>query len=229
MKNKESDTLVIFDEIQEMPEILWNVRYFYEEDSEYHIICASSQMNITSCAEFPFPMEKAEFLKLYPMSFQEFFWATKQEESYKKFFDTNNFNMMNIFGENYIEFLKQYYFVGGMPEAVLCFVETGDLNKVCDIQQKFMYGFMQEGGRAKFYEEAITWLDKYGFVYRVNRITQPMFPLKTCENTKAYKLFVVDIGLLGCMFDLSQDVFLSDDELFDKFGGALTEQYDYSR
>lgn len=256
------NTLVVFDEVQKMPGVLKNIGELYDIIPECHVICISSQIDIVLCAEFPLLMDKVEIWKLYPMSFQEFFLATQKDGNFKKFFMTSNFDMMDISAKDYLEVLKQYYFVGGMPEAVLCFSETRDLGAVRRIHEnilnhyrqffsqyafgafcsrinkvwesipfqlakenkKFMYGYMKEGGRAKIYEEAVTWLGRYGFIHKVNRVIQPEIPFKECEDMKAYKLFLVDIGLLGCMFDLSQNM-LYGDKLFDEFGGTLTEQY----
>lgn len=261
-KIDKSNSLIVFDEIQKMPEILENIGCFYKDVPEYHVICISSQMDLTLGAEFLFLRNKVEVFKLYPMSFQEFFLATQKKEDFKKFFNTSNLGMMDVFEKEYIKALQQYYFVGGMPEAVLCFAKTKNLADVRDVHKKilnlyeqffsqyafgtllskinkvwasipvqlqkenkkFMYGLMKEGDRAKFYEEAIAWLRRYGFVHKVNRITQPEIPLEGCENAKVYKLFIVDIGLLGCMLDLQQEKFL-DDKIFVEAEGALTEQY----
>lgn len=261
-KIEKSDTLIIFDEIQKMPEILENIGCLYNEFPECHVICISSQIDIVLRAKEQFQSVKVEVLKLYPMSFQEFFLAVRKEEGFKKIFDTSDFDMMDVFKDDYNKVLKQYYFVGGMPEAVLCFVENGNLESVRKVHKnilelyghffsqyapkalylkikkiwqcipiqfeqenkKFEYGTMNKGDRAKFYEDAIAWLSMYGFVHKVNRITNPELILDRSENMKVYKLFLMDIGILSCMFGLQPCEFL-DDKLFVEFGGALTEQY----
>lgn len=84
---------------------------------------------------------------------------------------------------------------------------------------------MREGGRAKEYETAIMWLGDCGLVHRVSRVSAPGIPLKACEDLKAFKLFIVDVGLLGCMTSLRQRTLLDGNDLFTEFKGALTEQY----
>lgn len=91
--------------------------------------------------------------------------------------------------------------------------------------KKFIYGLIREGARAKEYEVAITWLIDSGLVYKVNRIKKPDFPLRAYQEICAFKLFVVDVGLLGAMCKLSAKVLLNKNVLFEEFKGALTEQY----
>lgn len=171
--------------------------------------------------------------------------------------------MITSFRQTYIDALKQYYFVGGMPEAVQSFTEEKDFNEVRKIQKrildayeqdfskhapieivpkirmiwnsipsqlakenkKFIYGLVREGGRAKEYETAIMWLCDCGLVHRVSRVNAAGIPLKAYEDLKAFKLFIVDVGLLGCMTGLRQLTLLDVNDLFTEFKGALTEQY----
>ena len=88
-----------------------------------------------------------------------------------------------------------------------------------------VYGLVREGARAKDYETAILWLTDCGLVHKVNRVNTPHLPLKAYEDLKAFKLFVLDIGLLGCMTGLRQNTLLDKNDLFTAFKGALTEQY----
>lgn len=92
-------------------------------------------------------------------------------------------------------------------------------------KQKFIYGLIREGARAKDYETAIMWLSDCGLVHRVSRVNAAGIPLKAYEDLKAFKLFVVDVGLLGCMTGLHQRTLLDGNDLFTEFKGALTEQY----
>ena len=91
--------------------------------------------------------------------------------------------------------------------------------------KKFIYGLVREGGRAKEFEMAIMWLSDCGLVHKVSRVNTAEIPLKAYEDLKAFKLFIVDVGLLGCMVGLKQGVLLDGNELFVEFKGALTEQY----
>ena len=72
---------------------------------------------------------------------------------------------------------------------------------------------------------AMLWLTDCGLVHKVQRVTAPSLPLKAYEDLKAFKLFMLDVGLLACMVRLNQTVLLNGNELFKEFKGALTEQY----
>lgn len=255
-------TLIIFDEVQEVPKALSSLKYFCEDAPQYHIICAGFLLGIALHSGTSFPVGKVDFLKLYPLTFREFLMATGQEQ-FVELLSTHDFSMITAFKQTYIDALKQYYFVGGMPEAVLRFSENQDFNEVREVQKrilsayeqdfskhapneivprirmlwnsipsqlakenkKFIYGLVREGARAKEYEAALLWLSDCGLVHKVNRVNMPHLPLKAYEDGKAFKLFVVDVGLLGCMAGLGQRTLLDGNGLFVEFKGALTEQY----
>ena len=185
------------------------------------------------------------------------------KERFAELLDTQDFSMITSFKQTYVDALKQYYFVGGMPEAVQSFAEDKDFNEVREIQKrilaayeqdfskhapnetvprlrmlwnsipsqlakenkKFIYGLVREGARAKDYETAIMWLSDCGLVHKVSRVNAAGIPLRAYEDLKAFKLFVVDVGLLGCMSGLRQHTLLDGNNLFVEFKGALTEQY----
>ena len=261
-KIKAESTLLIFDEIQEVPRALSSLKYFYEDAPQYNIVCAGSLLGIALHGGTSFPVGKVDFLSLYPLSFKEFIMATIGER-YAQLLDSRDYDMIKAFKQTYIDALKQYYFVGGMPEAVWSFSQNKDFNEVRDIQKrilfayeqdfskhapidivpkirmiwnsipsqlakenkKFIYGLVREGGRAKEFEMAIMWLSDCGLVHKVSRVNTAEIPLKAYEDLKAFKLFIVDVGLLGCMVGLKQGVLLDGNELFVEFKGALTEQY----
>ena len=256
------NTLLIFDEVQEVPRALASLKYFYENAPQYHIVCAGSLLGIALHQGTSFPVGKVDFLKLYPLTFKEFLLATNKER-FAKLLDTQDFRMITNFKQTYIDALKQYYFVGGMPEAVLSFAESSDYNEVREIQKrilaayeqdfskhapnetvprirmlwnsipsqlskenkKFIYGLVREGARAKDYETAIMWLSDCGLVHKISRVNEIGVPLKAYEDLKAFKLFAVDVGLLGCMAGLRPGTLLDGNDLFVEFKGALTEQY----
>lgn len=256
------DTLLIFDEVQEVPRALTSLKYFCENAPQYHIICAGSLLGIALHTGTSFPVGKVDFLKLYPLSFKEFLIATDKER-FANLLEKGDFSMITAFRQTYIDALKQYYFVGGMPEAVLRFVEDRDFDEVREIQKrilnayeqdfskhapneivpkirmlwnsipsqlskenkKFIYGLVREGARAKDYEVAIMWLSDCGLIHKVSRVNAAGIPLKAYEDLKAFKLFLVDVGLLGCMTGLGKSTLLEGNQLFVEFKGALTEQY----
>ena len=91
--------------------------------------------------------------------------------------------------------------------------------------RKFIYGLIKEGARAKDYELAMLWLVDCGLVHKIHRVSTPHLPLKAYEDAKAFKLFLLDVGLLSCMTRLRQETLLHGSDLFVEFKGALTEQY----
>lgn len=92
-------------------------------------------------------------------------------------------------------------------------------------QKKFMYGLVREGARAREYENAIEWLCGAGLMQKVFRVSKPGFPLKAYQELNAFKLFMLDVGLLAALADLSIQTVLQGNALFEEFKGALTEQY----
>ena len=257
-----NNTLLIFDEVQEVPHALASLKYFCENAPQYHIICAGSLLGIALHEGTSFPVGKVNFLKLYPLTFKEFLMATGKQR-FSELLDSHDFQMITSFKQTYIDALKHYFFVGGMPEAVQSFAENKDFNEVREIQKgileayeqdfskhapnvivpkirmlwnsipsqlakenkKFIYGLIREGARAKEYEEALMWLCDCGLVHKISRVNTAGIPLKAYEDLKAFKLFVVDVGLLGCLVGLHPHTLLDGNDLFIEFKGALTEQY----
>ena len=256
------NSLLIFDEIQEVPAALTSLKYFNENAPQYQIVCAGSLLGVALHPGTSFPGGKVEFLDLYPLSFTEFMLAMEKEQ-FADLLKNGDLDMATTFRQEYVDLLKHYYYVGGMPEAVQAFVENRDFNNVRDIQQriltayeqdfskhapnaevprirmlwnsipsqltkenkKFIYGLIKDGARAKDYEMSMLWLTDCGLVHKVQRVTKPNLPLKAYEDLKAFKLFLVDVGLLSCLVRLGQTVLLDGDRLFNEFKGALTEQY----
>jgi predicted AAA+ superfamily ATPase len=255
------NTLLIFDEIQETPQAIASLKYFYEQAPEYHIIAAGSLLGV-ALAGTSFPVGKVDFFDLYPLSFSEFLQALGQDDLLQL---QNNVDwpLLATFKDKFITLLKQYYFVGGMPEAVFAFTQQNDFSKVRDIQKnillayeqdfskhvpantvtklrmiwnaipaqlskehrKFIYGLLRQGARAREFELALTWLCDYGLATKVHRITKPAIPIKAYEDLSSFKLFMLDVGLLGALSDLDAQVLLEGHQLFEEFKGALSEQF----
>ena len=130
-------TLLIFDEVQEVPRALSSLKYFYENAPEYHIVCAGSLLGIALHEGTSFPVGKVDFLKLYPLSFKEFLMATGKDR-FAELLNKQDYPMITSFKQTFIDALKQYYFVGGMPEAVQSFAENKDFNEVREIQKRIL-------------------------------------------------------------------------------------------
>jgi predicted AAA+ superfamily ATPase len=256
------NTLIIFDEIQEVPGALTSLKYFYENAPEYHVISAGSLLGVALSAHTSFPVGKVEFMDLHPFDFTEFLEAVN-EKSLADLLKTHDWPLVTSFKSRYIELLKQYYYIGGMPEAVLAYSQNADFKEARDIQKriliayeqdfskhapneivprirmlwnsipaqlakenrKFIYGIIRQGARAKDYELAMSWLIDCGLIHKVNNVTKPAIPLKAYEDFGAFKLFLVDVGLLAAMTELDVKTLLDGNNIFEEFKGALTEQY----
>lgn len=256
------DTLIILDEVQDIPEALEALKYFCEEAPEYHIAVAGSLLGISLHENVSYPVGKVNELNIYPMSFEEFLLAKGENEACK-LLESRDFETINLLHEKYVDLLRQYYYVGGMPEVVKKYVETEALQEVRRIQheilrgydldfskhapreqvprirmvwksipsqlfkdnKKFIYGALRKGARANDFEIAIQWLVDAGLLYKVPRCTKLALPLDVYEDLSAFKLFMVDIGLLGAMVNVEPSQILINNSIFVEYKGGMTEQY----
>ena len=255
-------TLIFIDEIQECPLALTALKYFCEENNDYHIVVAGSLLGIAIHNGTGYPVGKVNRLKMYPMSFEEFLLALDKELLLKNVSELG-FEKTKPFKSIYEDLLRQYYYVGGMPEVVKSYVSKKDLFEVRAIQnmiindyradfskhipsslvskvmlvydsipaqlakenKKFIYGFLKKGSRAKDYEDAIEWLIDAGLVYKVNKVSNLNMPLKFYEEHNSFKLYLLDIGLLGAMSKTSAKDVLISNNIFKEYKGAMTEQF----
>lgn len=257
-----NDTLIILDEIQNAPKALESLKYFCEDANEYHVIAAGSLLGVAVHENVSFPVGKVDMLGLYPFSFREFLLAM-DEKSLVMALDSKDFSIIDNFSDKFLFWLKNYYYIGGMPAVVDSFRRNKDYVKTRQIQKdilrqyeqdfgkhvdaknlprirmvwqsipiqlakenkKFFFGQIKKGARSSDFEIAIQWLMDSGLIYKVNRVNEPHMPLKAYINMSAYKLFILDIGLLGALSDLPAKIILEKDEIFVEFKGAFTEQY----
>ena len=257
-----NNTLIILDEIQETPKALKALKYFYENANEYHIISAGSLLGIAIHEGTSFPVGKVDFLDLTPLSFFEFLKAL-DENNLLDLLIKNDVDMINIFSNKYIEMLKMYMYVGGMPEAVNYYIKYKDLIEVRKIQKrlleayeqdfskhapsnivprirqlwsniptqlakenrKFIYGLVREGARAREYEIALSWLIDCGLIYKVNRVNDNKVPLNAYQDFNAFKLYLLDVGLLCAMSNVDSKTLLEGNDIFIEFKGSIAEQY----
>ncbi len=256
------DTLIILDEIQEAPKVLESLKYFCEEAPEYHIVAAGSLLGVAIHDGVSYPVGKVDILDLYPFNFREFLFAM-DEGALSEALDTRDYTLIDNFSDKYLFWLKNYYYVGGMPAVVDAFRMHKDYGEVRQIQndivrqyegdfgkhidshtlprirmvwdsipiqlakenKKFFFGQIKKGARSSEYEIAIQWLIDCGLVYKVSRVNEPRMPLKAYKSMNAYKLFVIDVGLLGAMSELEAESILEGNDIFIEFKGALSEQY----
>lgn len=258
----EGETLIILDEIQECPRALTSLKYFCEEAPGYAIAAAGSLLGITIHDGTGYPVGKVETLDLYPMGFTEFLLATGNG-NLAKLIAIDDPIMIDSFSSKLIPLLRQYYYVGGMPEAVAAFLERGMLEDAREVQndilrgyerdiskhlsrteaehaiaawesipqhlgqknKKFVFGHIAKGARARNYQSGITWLEQAGLVTRVRRVMKPGLPLRSYADDSAFKLFLLDVGLLAAMAGLDKRTVIGGSSIFEEFKGALTEQY----
>ncbi len=259
---KPGKTLIIFDEIQELPRVLTSLKYFYENAPEYHVVVAGSLLGVfLQHPDVSFPVGKVDTMRLEPMNFAEFIEAKGQKRILNHLYKNPD---DNIFDSKLSDFLREYMVVGGMPATVQSWVEAGDISMVDRIQQeilsnyrndfgkhsqdrsairigqvfdslpaqfaksqdKFVYGLIKNGARAREYELAIEWLVNAGIVRRVFRTTSGKnIPLKAYEDRNAFKLYFLDIGLFRQLAEIPSSVVLQQDAIFNQFNGLMAEQY----
>lgn len=139
----DEDTLIILDEIQEAPRGITALKYFQEKAPQYHVIAAGSLLGIAMHKNDSFPVGKVDFMNLYPLSFYEFLNAIG-EKKMVDLLQAKDWTMLTMVRAKFEERLRQYYFVGGMPAAVLAFVNDGDLNKVRTIQKSIIEAYERD-------------------------------------------------------------------------------------
>jgi predicted AAA+ superfamily ATPase len=134
------DTLIVLDEVQDIPEAIEALKYFCEEAPEYHIAVAGSLLGISLHQDISYPVGKVNEINIYPMNFEEFLMAKGEFEACK-LLNTHDFDIITILHDKYVDLLRQYYYVGGMPEAVKKYVTTNALQEVRRIQQEILHGY----------------------------------------------------------------------------------------
>jgi predicted AAA+ superfamily ATPase len=131
------DTLIVFDEIQSAPKGLTSLKYFCENTPEYHIIASDSLLGMNLHNKVSFPVGKVQFLHLYPMNFYEFLLAVG-ETGMAGVLENQQWDVLNIFSRKFKEYLRYYFYVGGMPEAVVEFADTRDWRRIRNIQNNIL-------------------------------------------------------------------------------------------
>lgn len=256
------DTLIIFDEIQEAPRALESLKYFCENAPEYAFVAAGSLLGVAIHEGVSFPVGKVDTLELRPLCFREFLEAMG-ETPLADVIAAADYRLMSDNSVKFIHWLKNYYYVGGMPEVVAYFAEHKDYQEVRRLQRaileqyeddfgkhaasaslarirmvwnsipmqlakenkKFFFGQIKTGARMKDFELAIEWLLDCGLITKVYKVNKPAMPLKAYIDFATFKLFLLDVGLLGAMSELDAGSILEGNDIFVEFKGALTEQF----
>lgn len=257
-------TLIVFDEVQDCPNVINTMKYFCENAPEYHVTCAGSLLGIALARPSSFPVGKVNFMQIDPMTFMEFLIANGDENLavYLDSIETLE-PIPDAFFNPLYEKLKMYYVTGGMPESVRMWTEARDVavmqEALADIigayerdfakhpgvsefpkismiwksipsqlareNKKFIYKAVKEGARAREYEDALQWLVDARLVYKIYRSSAPGLPVSAYDDLSAFKIYLVDVGILRRLAMLAPTAFGEGNRLFTEFKGALTENY----
>ena len=261
-KIEKGKTLIILDEIQEIPRALTSLKYFCEDAPEYHVAVAGSLLGIALHPGTSFPVGKVDILDIYPMTFREFLLAVNKD-GYARSLSKKDYEGLIPFTPLLNDLLKTYFITGGMPAAVKNYLDEGNLLKVRETQaaildaydqdfskhapvavtprireifdilprelaeenKKFLFNMIRTGARAKDYDAALLWLEDVGLTRRVTRVNSAKIPLSVYADRNIFKLFMLDVGLLGAKARLPIQAVLEGNKLFTEFKGALAEQF----
>lgn len=257
-------TLIIFDEVQECPQVINAMKYFCENAPQYHVACAGSLLGVALAKPASFPVGKVNFMQINPMTFSEFLLANGDEHLEKYLQSLNTIEPIpDAFFNPLCEKLKMYYVTGGMPEAVKMWTQERDVNAMQEVlsdiisayehdfakcpsrheypkisliwnsipsqlakeNKKFIYKAVKTGARAREYEDALQWLVNARLVHKIYRSSAPGLPVAAYDDLAAFKIYLVDTGLLRCLAQLAPTAFGEGNRLFTEFKGALTENY----
>lgn len=258
---EDGKTLLIFDEIQEVPNGIASLKYFCENRPGLHVAVAGSLLGLTMHKGESFPVGKVDMLNMYPMTFMEYLMACGKEKIADAML-SKDWRTVELERDCLENLLREYYFVGGMPEAVLEFVTTRDVTETRKIQhnileaysfdiskhtqsevqrihliwssipaqlakenKKFVFGKLKKGARAAEFEVALQWLVNAGLVYKVTRCKKAGFSLNFYAKESAFKIYMLDVGLMAAMAQTPPKDILLGNNVFSEFKGAFSENY----
>jgi predicted AAA+ superfamily ATPase len=256
--------LVIFDEIQVSNRALNALKYFEEKKKDIHITAAGSLLGVKLSSHGSFPVGKVNFLHLFPMNFMEYLDGIG-ESRYRQLLEniSDTIPLPEAFHVHLVDILRQYYFVGGMPEAVNHFVETANGREVREIQEeivksyimdfakhaptsdipkltllwdsipmhlakenkKFIFSAVKKSARAREYENALKWLEDAGLVFRATAVGSAKGPLSHYADKACFKIYALDVGLLGAMSRSPIELLSHGDRIFNEYDGAFVENF----
>lgn len=261
VKIETGKTLLFFDEIQEVTGGVASLKYFCEDMRSLHVVAAGSLLGLALREDQSFPVGKVNTIKMFPMTFTEFLLAMGRSQLCDAVLSAD-WELLRHLHDLLTEMLRQYYFVGGMPEAVAQWAATSDPKAVRKAQKdilqtyyldfgkrgktmvhrirqvwdsipaqlakenkKFIFGAVKKGARAANFEAAIQWLVDAGLIYKICRVSTPKYPLKFYKDDDAFKIYLLDCGLLAYLSEARPQDMLLCDNAFTEFKGAFTENY----
>lgn len=270
-------TLIFLDEIQECPAAIQSLKLFCELRPDLPVVAAGSLLGVAlnrsrghsgegpAASGISWPVGKVEYLDMHPLSFSEYLRAMG-DGRLADLIRPQNLSLAQAFSAEYERHLRNYLFVGGMPEAVQAFADTGGFSAPRSVQirllsdyerdfskhvvsaaeterirelwrsvprqlaresetRKFTYARILPGGRGRDYRDPVSWLADAGLVTRVSRVSKPSVPLGSYADDGAFKLFMLDVGLLGAASGLDSRTLVEGNRLFQEFKGAYAEQF----
>jgi len=191
LKITAEDTLLVFDEIQAAPQGVTSLKYFYEKTPQYQIIAAGSLLGIGIHPNESFPVGKVDFLTLYPLSFIEFLFSI-EETGITELIEKRDWELVNSFHAKLVNYLKYYFFVGGMPEAVLSFSMNRDWNEVRQIQNNILKSYENDFSKHAYRE----------ILPRINMVWESI-PVQLAKENKKFVYGVMKEGARAKDFELA--------------------------
>lgn len=188
---KPDETLIIFDEVQEVPRALSSLKYFCEDAPEYAVIAAGSQMGVALHQGTNFPVGKVSLMNLYPLSFPEYLQAVENKQIVSVL-KSNDWNLILSLKSRLIQRMKEYYYVGGMPQAVQVFIDDQDWNKVRDVQDTLL----------KVYEQDFSKYAKPELCTRLNQVWNSL-PAQLSKENKKFMYGQIKKGARAKDFELA--------------------------
>lgn len=165
-------TLIFLDEVQSFPLVLESLKYFCEDAPDYHVAVAGSLLGIALHSGVSFPVGKVQTMKLYPMDFEEFLMA-KGEQQLLRIMHDHDFDLLAALHEKCKDLLRQYYYVGGMPEVVKSYIDNGQLKPVRAIQNEILSNYAGDFSKHAPYQEvpriSMVWQSILGQLSRENK------------------------------------------------------------
>ena len=178
-------TLIVFDELQEVERGLHSLKYFQENAPEYHVMAAGSLLGITLGKGQSFPVGKVNVMHLYPMDFEEFLMAAG-ETDLCDLLHQPDWEILKILSLKYVDLLRQYYYVGGMPEVVDCFFQHQNLQEVRDKQTEILDAYRRDISKHTTATESI----------RIGQVLQSL-PSQLAKENKKFQYSKVKPGGRG--------------------------------
>lgn len=213
-------TLIIFDEVQDCPKVINAMKYFCENAPQCHIACAGSLLGIALAKPSSFPIGKVNFMQIDPMTFTEFLLANGDENLVKYLESVDTFDPIP---DAYERDFAKHPNLTEFPKISM--IRKSIPSQLARANKKFIYKVVKEGARAREYEDALQWLVDARLVHKIYRSSAPGLPVAAYDDLSAFKIYLVDVGLLRRLAQLAPTAFGEGNRLFTEFKGALTENY----